>query len=102
VRAQGVLPEDYRTQLCASIAAGGGGCPLGAQCQHAHAPAELRADAAVRHKLLPATYKTALCAAFLADGARALSKGSVLCLQHLFLETPRATVRKLLALLLTL
>lgn len=92
VHAQGVLPEDYRTQLCASIAAGGGGCPLGAQCQHAHAPAELRADAAVRLKLLPATYKTALCAAFLADGARAPSNGSVLCLQHLVLRTSRATV----------
>ena len=67
-RGQGVLPDDFRTQLCASIA-GGRACPLGAQCQHAHAPAQLRADAAVRRGLLPAAYKTALCAAHLADGA---------------------------------
>ncbi|KAK9832519.1 hypothetical protein WJX81_004663 [Elliptochloris bilobata] len=66
--AQGVLPDDYRTQLCASIAAGEGGCPLGKACQHAHAPSQLRADAAVRLNLLPATYKTSLCTAFLADG----------------------------------
>ena len=66
---QGALPEDYRTQLCASIAGGAGGCPLGAQCQHAHSARELRADAAVRLRLLPATYKTSLCTAFLADGA---------------------------------
>ena len=75
---QGALPEDYRTQLCASIAGGGGGCPLGAQCQHAHSARELRADAAVRLHLLPATYKTSLCTAFLADGA-ALSRVAMCC-----------------------
>ena len=65
-----MLPDNFRTQLCASIVAGAAGCPLGAECQHAHSPGQLRVDAAVRAKLLPETYKTSLCAAHLADGAR--------------------------------
>ena len=64
---QGLLPEDYRTELCPALIKAGA-CSARNSCVHAHSLEELRTEAAVRAGKLPKDFRTSFCEEALAGG----------------------------------
>ena len=64
---QGFLRQDYRTNLCQTVA-DGTPCHLANRCQHAHSYSELRLNAAIALEKIPPDFKTSLCDDFLITG----------------------------------